>query len=150
MPFLSPAKLLIILVVAVIVLGPDKLPKLAHQVGSLWRDLRKLRAKLESEVRDSFPDLPSTETITRAVRSPLSFLDGLADLPESENAVLAPSSAVGSPDPDEPSGPNRHLVREDQPETPPIAAEAGVAPPSGLAHQLRCEKQALQRNPGMN
>jgi Sec-independent protein translocase protein TatA len=46
MPFLSPAKLLVILVVAVIVLGPDKLPKVAHQVGSLWRDLRRLREKL--------------------------------------------------------------------------------------------------------
>jgi hypothetical protein len=71
MPFLSPAKLLVILVVAVIVLGPDKLPKVAHQVGGLWRDLRRLREKLESEVRGNFPGLPSTEIITRAVGSPL-------------------------------------------------------------------------------
>jgi len=79
--FLSPAKLLVIMVVALAVLGPDKLPALAKQVGSLWRDFSKFRQKLESDVRGSFPDLPSTETITHAVRSPLSFLDTLADAP---------------------------------------------------------------------
>ena len=34
---LDPAKLLIIAVVAVILLGPDKLPQLARQVGAAWR-----------------------------------------------------------------------------------------------------------------
>ena len=79
MPFLSPAKVLVILVVALVVLGPDKLPKVAKQIGGLWGDFRKFRERLESEVRGTFPDLPSTDTITQAVRSPLSFLDTLAD-----------------------------------------------------------------------
>ena len=77
--FLSPAKVLIILVVALVVLGPDKLPKVAKQIGALWGEFRKFRERLESDVRSSFPDLPSTDTITQAVRSPLSFLDNLAD-----------------------------------------------------------------------
>ncbi len=81
MDVLSPAKLLVILVVALAVLGPDKLPTLAKQVGNLWRDFSRFRQKLESDVRGSFPDLPSTETITKAVRSPLSFLDTLAEPP---------------------------------------------------------------------
>ena len=83
-PFLSPAKLLVILVIALVVLGPDKLPKVAKQVGACG-GLPQFREKLESEVRGSFPDLPSTQTITQAVRSPLSFLDGLAESPRSEN-----------------------------------------------------------------
>ena len=78
-PFLSPAKVLVILVVALVVLGPDKLPKVAKQIGGLWGDFRKFRERLEGEVRGTFPDLPSTDTITHAVRSPLSFLDTLAD-----------------------------------------------------------------------
>ena len=78
MLLLSPAKLLVILVVALFVLGPDKLPKVAKQIGGFWADIRRLREKLESEVRDNFPDLPSTDTIHKAVRSPLSFLDGLS------------------------------------------------------------------------
>jgi len=68
---LSPAKLLVVLVVAVIVLGPDKLPKVARQVGTLWGDFRRLRQRLETDVRGNFPDLPSTERITQAVRSPI-------------------------------------------------------------------------------
>jgi Sec-independent protein translocase protein TatA len=91
MDFLSPAKLLVILVVALAVLGPDKLPALAKQVGSLWRDFSRFREKLESDVRGSFPDLPSTETISHAVRSPLSFLDTLADAP-------GPADGTGSGD----------------------------------------------------
>ena len=79
MPFLSPAKLLVIVVVALVVLGPDKLPKVARQIGGLWNDFRKLRERFESEVRGNFPDLPSSDRISQAVRSPISFLDTLAD-----------------------------------------------------------------------
>lgn len=42
MPFLSPAKLLVILVIALVVLGPDKLPKVARQIGGLWGDFREI------------------------------------------------------------------------------------------------------------
>ena len=37
---LDPAKLLIIAVVAVILLGPDKLPQVARQAGAAWRTLQ--------------------------------------------------------------------------------------------------------------
>ncbi len=80
MPFLSPVKVLVILVVALIVLGPDKLPQVARQLGALWGDFRRFRERLEHDVRGSFPDLPSTDRITQAVRSPIAFLDGLADV----------------------------------------------------------------------
>jgi len=93
--FLSPAKLLVIGVVALAVLGPDKLPTLAKQVGSLWRDFARFREKLESDVRGSFPDLPSTETITKAVRSPLTFIDTLAD--GQGGAAVAPDVASEEP-----------------------------------------------------
>ena len=97
MNFLSPAKLLVILVVALAVLGPDKLPTLAKQVGNLWRDFSRLRQKLESDVRGSFPDLPSTETITHAVRSPLSFLGALAEpSPEAGGTGSGDPSTTGS------------------------------------------------------
>ncbi|MHB8682650.1 MAG: Sec-independent protein translocase subunit TatA/TatB [Acidimicrobiales bacterium] len=76
---LSPAKILVVLVVALIVLGPEKLPGMARQIGAAWGDLRRLRTRLESEVRDVFPDLPPAHEVARAVRSPLSFLDRLAD-----------------------------------------------------------------------
>ena len=82
--FLDPAKLLVILIVGLVVLGPDKLPAVARQMGAAWGQLRQFREKLESEVRDTFPDLPSSQQVAQAVRSPLAFLDQLADAHERE------------------------------------------------------------------
>ncbi len=97
MPFLSPAKLVVILVVALIVLGPDKLPGMARQVGSFWSQFRTFRQRFEDDVRGNFPDLPSTEKITQAVRSPLSFLDTLADAHLTENEAAAPADGMAEP-----------------------------------------------------
>ena len=71
---LSPVKILIIVVVAIILLGPDKLPQFARQVGDTWRSFRALQRKMEESVRDSLPDLPSTSEIARLARSPASLL----------------------------------------------------------------------------
>src|ERR1700690_285593 len=76
---LSPAKLLVLLVIALIVLGPEKLPQVARQLGAAWGDLRRFRSRLESDVRGAFPDLPPSHEVAQAVRSPLAFLDRLAD-----------------------------------------------------------------------
>ncbi|HXQ43377.1 MAG TPA: twin-arginine translocase TatA/TatE family subunit [Acidimicrobiales bacterium] len=84
---LSPAKLLVLLVIALIVLGPDKLPHVARQLGAAWGDLRRFRARLESDVRGAFPDLPPTHEVAQAVRSPLAFLDRLADEHERSRAA---------------------------------------------------------------
>ena len=45
MLLLSPEKLLVVLIVALFVLGPDKLPKVAEQVGGLWRTVREWRTR---------------------------------------------------------------------------------------------------------
>lgn len=103
---LSPAKLLVILVVALIVLGPEKLPQVARQIGALWHDLREWRSRIESEVRGTFPNLPPTHEVAQAVRSPLAFLDRLADEHERELGehgdettadpeISAPTNAMG-------------------------------------------------------
>src|ERR1700691_302977 len=86
---LSPVKLLVVLVVALIVLGPDKLPQVARQLGAAWGDLRRFRARLESDVRGAFPDLPPTHEVAQAVRSPLAFLERLADEHDKAQATAA-------------------------------------------------------------
>jgi TatA/E family protein of Tat protein translocase len=155
-PFLSPAKILVILVVALVVLGPDKLPKVAKQIGGLWGDFRKFRERLETDVRGSFPDLPSTDKIAQAVRSPLSFLGTLADAHESENgaaSVPADSSesvnAFGdgvqaSGNGNRPAGTVR--VDEEGPGVP------GDSPPGsgGVVHQVRVSGVEVPDDPGMN
>jgi Sec-independent protein translocase protein TatA len=81
---LDPSKLLIIAVVAIILLGPDRLPAVARQVGGAWRSFTAYRHKMESQVRDAMPDLPSTEEIGRLARSPAAFLNHLSKLPSDE------------------------------------------------------------------
>jgi mttA/Hcf106 family len=54
---LDPAKLLVILVLALIVLGPERLPKAARQLGSAWRTLTNLREQVTEEVRRAIPDV---------------------------------------------------------------------------------------------
>lgn len=79
---LSPTKLLIIFVVAVVLLGPKRLPQVARQLGAAWRRLRDFGGQLDSQVREHVPDLPSSQELVRFARSPAAFLDRLAQLPE--------------------------------------------------------------------
>ncbi len=154
--FLSPAKLLVILVVALLVLGPDKLPKVARQIGGLWGDFRKFRERLESDVRGTFPDLPSTETITQAVRSPLSFLDSLADSHTAENgSTSGAGSSVEESDVQgdavQPSaGPNRPAGTVQAFEETPVIPEVLIVDPGGIVHQVRSNGRSIPDDPGMN
>lgn len=154
MPFLSPAKILVILVVALIVLGPDKLPKVAKQVGGLWGDFRKFRARLESGVRDNFPDLPSTDTLAQAVRSPLAFLDTLADAGSTGNGAVSgtepdgPSDLEGDAQP--PSDGNRPAGSVRAHEEVPVIAGVLLTDPGGIVHQVRSGGGSVPDDPGMN
>ncbi|MGO8874099.1 MAG: twin-arginine translocase TatA/TatE family subunit [Acidimicrobiales bacterium] len=156
MELFSPAKLLVILVVALIVLGPDKLPKVARQIGGLWGDFRKFRERLESDVRGTFPDLPSNQTISQAVRSPITFLDNLADAHGAENEATS-----GRPDGSEPldvqgdavqaaGGSNRPAGTVQASEE--LASIPGVliADPGGIVHQVRSTGRSIPDDPGMN
>lgn len=92
---LDPLKLLIVLVVALILLGPDKLPGFARQLGAGWAAFRRFRDHVENEVRDTIPDLPSVQQIAHAVRSPVAFLDSLADLHEGDAGTQDASAGSG-------------------------------------------------------
>jgi len=70
---------MIIVAVVLLLLGPDKLPEVAHKLGSSWRALKRLQERVESEVREAIPDLPSSNDIARIARSPVHLLNQLAD-----------------------------------------------------------------------
>jgi sec-independent protein translocase protein TatB len=116
---LDPAKLLVIAVVAVILLGPDRLPQLARQVGEYWRTFNEYRHRMESQVRQSMPDLPSTAEITRLARSPSALLDHLSTMgsdSDSEAVPVTPRAVDPSP-----SDVDAHaaMPRAPRPTTPP-------------------------------
>lgn len=91
---LSPIKIMVIVAVALLLLGPDKLPDVAHKLGSSWRALKRLQEKVEAEVREAIPDLPSTSEIVRIARSPVNMLNQLADRAEARD-VRAPEETDG-------------------------------------------------------
>jgi sec-independent protein translocase protein TatB len=118
---LDPAKLLIIAVVAVILLGPDKLPQVARQVGGAWRSFNEFRHRMETEVRGSIPDLPSTTDIARLARSPSALLNHLSTMDgkgEDTAAEAANGAAVGAT-PETPPAPGTTSVPRTRPMTPP-------------------------------
>lgn len=70
---------MVIVAVVLVLLGPDKLPDVAHKLGSSWRAIKRLQERVEAEVREAIPDLPSTGDIARIARSPVNLLNSLAD-----------------------------------------------------------------------
>ena len=133
---LDPAKLLVIAVVAVILLGPDRLPHLARQVGSYWRTFNEYRHRMESQVRDSMPDLPSSVEIARLARSPSALLDHL--------------STMGTDDGKETTPPTPRVADA----APPVAEEHAVLHPAPRPTAVRptsaTREPALPGDPGLN
>ncbi len=86
---ISPEKLLVVLFIALIVLGPDKLPELARKAGKAWSDLRRYRESLESEVRGAFGVSDGNP-----FASPLSFLTDPPPPTGPAGEVVAPPPPV--------------------------------------------------------
>jgi TatA/E family protein of Tat protein translocase len=120
--FLSPVKILVIVAVVLLLMGPDKLPEVAHRLGSSWRALKRLQERVESEVRDAIPDLPSTGDIARIVRSPINLLNQLSDQVDAKEAANERKNAP--PAGAEPAAPP--LIT---PPVRPVAARTDGSPP---------------------
>jgi sec-independent protein translocase protein TatB len=128
---LDPGKLLVIAVVAIILLGPDRLPQVARQVGGAWRSFNEFRHRMETEVRSSMPDLPATSEIARLARSPSALLNHLSSMSTNEEAppeaadgtfqppVLPDAATNGPESADSDSDPVPTPIREDRVTGPP-------------------------------
>lgn len=75
---LDPEKILVVLVIALVVLGPEKLPRVARQLGAAWRELTRFRDKVEAEVRGALPDVDLPRIPTRPSAAVASFISDLA------------------------------------------------------------------------
>jgi len=87
---IDPVKLLLVLVVAMVVLGPDKLPQAARRISSFLGDVQRWRASMESHARQVVDDLPFADDLRDAGQA-LHRVRGVAD----PRQVL--HHAVGSP-----------------------------------------------------
>jgi Tat protein translocase TatB subunit len=70
---LGPAEILVILVVALVVFGPKRLPEVSRQIGGAMRELRKVqdsvRSEINSALHDDDDDAPAPREV-RGVRAP--------------------------------------------------------------------------------
>ncbi len=62
---IGPAEILVVLVVALVVLGPARLPEAARTVGKAVNELRRATSGLQSEVRDAFSEAPPVYPTSR-------------------------------------------------------------------------------------
>jgi Sec-independent protein translocase protein TatA len=117
---LSFTHLAVVGIVALIVLGPDRLPEVARTAGNLWREWKRVRGDLEGEVREVMSEFTEpfrghfdgiNETVKGVVDdirhgpSPppaVPLPDGAIVVPPLAAALpaLAPSTGLVSPGPD--------------------------------------------------
>lgn len=117
---------MVVAAVIMLLLGPDKLPDVAHKLGAGWRALKNLQEKMESEVRGAIPDLPSASEIARIARSPVTLLNTLADRVDAKEAADAAPPAEGLVEKPLITPPSR------LPTPPPTRAESFTPPDPSL------------------
>jgi hypothetical protein len=80
---LDPAKLVVILVLALVVMGPEKTLSSARHLGAMWRSVVEFREKAERQVRGVLPDLDLSRIPTSPRRAVTSYVSGLLTSPGS-------------------------------------------------------------------
>ncbi len=68
---LDPTKIAIVLIVALVVLGPEKLPGFTKQLGAWWGEFQRVRARIQGEINGAVGQInnvasPLTETFKAA------------------------------------------------------------------------------------
>ena len=152
---LSIAKLLILAVIALVIFGPNELPKIASQAGRALRDLRKIAEGAKNDLREGLgPEFADFEiedlNPKRFVQK--HFLDDLngdsAGPPPGRRAV--PASDQGERHPSRPGrAPPVRPRRDLNPKRPTAASSRDYARPGcGRGRRVRPRSSAAPAPPG--
>ena len=99
---LGPAEILVVLVIALVVFGPKRLPEVGRQVGGALRELRKVQDTVQSEIRTVLDDttgpvrtMMSTQPSQPSPNEPVAELHaGEPDLGDEQDESKAATSTV--------------------------------------------------------
>src|SRR3954453_15677826 len=92
---LGPEKIILILVVALIVFGPHRLPEIARQVGAAVRELRRMQDTVRGELEQVLhPDLNPTDPGSSAEHAAVEEIDHAALPPGSLPSGSLPADDV--------------------------------------------------------
>lgn len=137
---LSPDKLLMLAVVALVVLGPNRLPGAARTLGRLVGQLRAMSGSLQEEVREALHEPHDAFTSALTDLHPAQVRRSVR---RAVTDTLAPYSAVSSPGPTAaPVATN--LAAGSGPASVPLDPAAASTPPVGWGGQ------AVPDDPGFN
>lgn len=140
MPQLGPAEILVVLLVALLVFGPKRLPEVGRQVGRGIAELRKIQESVRAEMHDVMhsddsaapPTLPPiTEYRTSGTPAPT---PAGAHAPSRYRTAAIAAPAAASP-PEIPAAATEPVVEEPAaavpaPRSSPSPSRAGAAAPS--------------------
>ncbi len=92
---LGPEKIILILVVALIVFGPQRLPEIARQVGAMMRELRKMQDNVRGELEQVLhPDFspPGADSGTNNSTGHSPTPEQISAIGDTDHAALPPGS----------------------------------------------------------
>lgn len=107
---LGPAEILVVLVVALVLFGPKRLPEVSRQVGGALRELRKIQDTVQTEMRSVIDDHVgpvhhmTTHEPPLADPVPPALTAGEPDLGDEQSRPPTPSADPERPDIDGLSG----------------------------------------------
>jgi len=117
MPSLGPAEILVILVVALLVFGPDKMPEIGRQVARGVREFRRIQQHVSSELQGAM--------------SELDLGPGDPDAPQGDRVpTLPPKPAPSAPEVAELAADVTEPASNGQGPTPPVAETQGTGEPA--------------------
>ena len=111
---LGPAEILMVLVVALVLFGPKKLPEVSRQVGGALRELRKIQDTVQSEMRSVIDE--HVGPVTRMYEPPL------AEPLSPVTPALEAGTGTGEPD-----------LGDEHHQPPPTAGTSDSDPTAALA-----------------
>ncbi|MGQ0824375.1 MAG: Sec-independent protein translocase subunit TatA/TatB, partial [Actinomycetota bacterium] len=109
---ISPTEIIVILVVALLVFGPQRLPELGRQVGGVLRELRRMQDTVRAEINEALQEPPAHASAVPAATPPSVEEPDHTDLP-------SPWGAGGGAPPPPPGAPPPPGVGFEGPPRPP-------------------------------
>jgi TatA/E family protein of Tat protein translocase len=124
MPNIGPVELVIILVIALLVIGPGKLPDVGSALGKSIREFRKAASDVQESVKLDAPIMPAAPAPVAQTQAPPASVAAPAPVPAS--APVAPAPIAPAPVAAAPAAAASILP-------PPPVAPAPVLPPAAPA-----------------
>jgi TatA/E family protein of Tat protein translocase len=119
---LGPAEILVVLLIALLVFGPSRLPEIGRQVGKGVREFRKFQQTLKGDLDDVFADDASGHAEPAPSLPPRELEPGT---PSVDSVVPATDDGTAHVEPATPAAPVTGTTEssEPRPEPPPASAE---------------------------